>query len=108
MTHTPLPASHPPQVLDNIHEECSRHPTPHTPGHTPAHADIHPPPPAPTLQVLADIHEECNRHGTVLRVVVPRPHVPAQSAELMGTGSYGLAFVQFLDVEGAKLVSWVC
>lgn len=28
--------------------------------------------------MLADIHEECNKHGTVLRVVVPRPPVPAQ------------------------------
>jgi splicing factor U2AF subunit len=28
--------------------------------------------------VLADIHEECNKYGTVLRVIVPRPPVPAQ------------------------------
>ena len=28
--------------------------------------------------MLADIHEECNKFGTVLRVIVPRPPVPAQ------------------------------
>ncbi|EFN57106.1 hypothetical protein CHLNCDRAFT_143928 [Chlorella variabilis] len=52
--------------------------------------------------VLADIHEECSKHGTVLRVVVPRPPVPADAAALMGTGSYGRAYVQFLDLEGSK------
>lgn len=51
--------------------------------------------------VLADIHEECSKQGTVLRVVVPRPPVPSQAAELMGTSGYGSVFVQFLDLEGA-------
>jgi splicing factor U2AF subunit len=50
------------------------------------------------------VHEECSKHGTVLRVVVPRPPVPAQAAELVGTGSYGKAFVQFLELDGAKKV----
>lgn len=56
------------------------------------------------LQVLADIHDECSKHGTVLRVVVPRPPVPDQAAQLIGTEGYGKAFVQFLDVEGARKV----
>ena len=34
--------------------------------------------PSNNVQVLADIHEECNKFGTVLRVLVPRPPVPAQ------------------------------
>ena len=54
--------------------------------------------------MLADLHEECSRYGTVLRVVVPRPPVPAQAPELLGTGQYGQAFVQFLDLDGAKQV----
>ncbi|KAL4433887.1 hypothetical protein ABPG75_000328 [Micractinium tetrahymenae] len=53
-------------------------------------------------EVLADIHDECSKYGTVLRVVVPRPPVPDQAAQLMGSGVYGKAFVQFLDVEGAR------
>ena len=40
----------------------------------------------------------------MLRVVVPRPPVPAQAAERVGTGSYGKAFVQFLELDGAKKV----
>lgn len=56
------------------------------------------------LQVITDIHDECTKHGTVLRVVVPRPPVPAESAELIDTESYGKAFVQFLDLDGAKKV----
>ncbi|KAL4419535.1 hypothetical protein ABPG77_005766 [Micractinium sp. CCAP 211/92] len=53
-------------------------------------------------EVLADIHDECSKHGTVLRVVVPRPPIPDQAAQLIGTDGYGKAFVQFLDVEGAR------
>ncbi|PSC69139.1 spindle assembly abnormal 6-like protein [Micractinium conductrix] len=52
-------------------------------------------------EVLADIHEECSRHGTVLRVVVPRPPVPAEAPALVGNGQYGKAFIQFLDPSGA-------
>ena len=82
-------------------------PNPHPPQPTP----IHPPLPgclAGWLQVLADIHDESSKHGTVLRVVVPRPAVPAEAAALMaaGAGAYGKAFVQFLDVEGSKKVRY--
>ena len=60
--------------------------------------------PPPLVQVLADIHEECSRHGTVLRVVVPRPPVPAEAPALVGNGQYGKAFIQFLDPSGAAKV----
>ena len=66
-----------------------------------------PPPRPPALflpQVLADLHNECNKNGTVLRVVVPRPLMPAEADAAMGTGQFGKAFVQFLDVDGTKKV----
>lgn len=51
--------------------------------------------------VLRDVHEEFEKHGSILRVVIPRPTDPSQSSKLLGTESYGKAFVQYLDTESS-------
>lgn len=53
-------------------------------------------------EVLSDIKEEFEKFGVVLRVTVPRPVDPSQSAALLGTEGYGKVYVQYLEVDGAK------
>lgn len=40
-------------------------------------------------QVIEDLNEECGKHGAIMRVHVPRPPNPEQSASLMGVNNYG-------------------
>lgn len=47
------------------------------------------------------MQQECAKFGAVVDVKVPRPPA-AQATQLMGTGNYGKAFVQFVDVPSAQ------
>ncbi|MEW5299803.1 MAG: hypothetical protein WDW36_002780 [Sanguina aurantia] len=55
--------------------------------------------------VMEDLRDECNRHApdSVVLVKVPRPPQPELSAQFMGVGNYGRAYVQFKAPESATL-----
>ena len=39
--------------------------------------------------MIQDLQEECGKFGQVMRVTVPRPTIPAQAKDLLGTENYG-------------------
>ena len=55
-------------------------------------------------QVIQDLHEECGKYGSVVAVVIPRPHDPATSAAAFGTGNIG----KVCTLEMRKLAHNIC
>ena len=51
-----------------------------------------------SAQVIQDLYEECGKYGQLVRVIVPRPPVPASVMELFGSNNYGKVGVGLSEI----------